>query len=83
MKHGAGEWWHTPSIPALRRQKQADLCKFEAILVHREREFRGSQGYTEKPYLKRLKPKNKTMGMKWKIRSKQQPSLLLQGKRAI
>ena len=30
----AGQWWCTPLIPALRRQGQADLCVFEASLVH-------------------------------------------------
>jgi hypothetical protein len=31
----ARQWWHIPLIPALRRQKQMDLCKFEASLVYR------------------------------------------------
>ena len=26
---------HTPLIPALKRQRQADLCEFEARLVYR------------------------------------------------
>jgi hypothetical protein len=30
------EWWCTPLIPALRRQRQVDLCEFQAILVYRE-----------------------------------------------
>jgi hypothetical protein len=29
------EWWCSPLIPALRRQKQADLCEFESSLVYR------------------------------------------------
>ena len=33
---GSQEWWRTPLIPALRRQKQADLCEFQASLVYRE-----------------------------------------------
>jgi hypothetical protein len=28
-------WWCTPLIPAIRGQRQANLCKFEAILVYR------------------------------------------------
>jgi hypothetical protein len=35
-------------IPALGRQRQVDLCEFEAVLVYRE--FQDSQDYTKKPY---------------------------------
>jgi hypothetical protein len=31
----AGQWWHTPSIPALGRQRQLDLKEFKANLVYR------------------------------------------------
>jgi hypothetical protein len=27
-------WWRTPLIPATWRQRQVDLCEFEAILVY-------------------------------------------------
>lgn len=28
-------WWYTPLVPALGRQKQADIYEFEASLVYR------------------------------------------------
>ena len=31
----ARQWWCTPVIPALRRQRQGDLCQFKASLVYR------------------------------------------------
>ena len=38
-----------PLIPALRRQRQADLCEFKVSLVYRE--FQDSQGYTDIQHL--------------------------------
>ena len=32
---GAGQWWYTPLIPALGRQRHVDLCEFETNLVYR------------------------------------------------
>ena len=32
---GARQWWRTPLIPALGRQRQVDHCEFEASLVCR------------------------------------------------
>ena len=28
-------WWHTPLVPALRRQRQENLCEFEASLAYK------------------------------------------------
>jgi hypothetical protein len=32
-------WWHTPSILELGRQRQEDLCEFEASLLYIGRPF--------------------------------------------
>ena len=29
-------WWYTALIPTLRRQRQTDLCEFEASLIYEE-----------------------------------------------
>jgi hypothetical protein len=31
----AGQWWQTPLVPALRQQKQVDLCEFKANLIYK------------------------------------------------
>jgi hypothetical protein len=51
-----GQWWLTPLIPALERQRQVDFwVRGQAGL---QSEFQDSQGYTEKPSLEIPKPTN-------------------------
>lgn len=45
--------WHGPLIRAHRRQMAADICKFESLVYRAS--SRTTQGYTEKPYLKKNK----------------------------
>ena len=33
LKNVAGQWWGMPLIPALRKQRHADLCEFKDSLV--------------------------------------------------
>jgi hypothetical protein len=50
-----GQWWHTPLIPALGRQRQVVLrVRGQPGL---QSELQDSQGYTEKPCLGKNKPK--------------------------
>jgi hypothetical protein len=53
----AGRWWHMPLIPALRRQRQADFWVRGQPGLRSE--FQDSQGYTEKPCLKKPKKEKK------------------------
>ena len=51
-------WWRTPVIPALGRQRQADL-RVQGQPSPQSK-FQDSQGYTEKPYLEKTnQPTNK------------------------
>jgi hypothetical protein len=53
----AGRWWRMPLIPALGRQRQADLW-FQGQ-PGLQSEFQDSQDYTEKPCLEKTKNKKK------------------------
>jgi hypothetical protein len=75
-KERAGWWWCMPLIPALGRQRQADFwVRGQPGL---QSEFQDSQGYTEKPCLKKqkktkkwggwdLNPGNSHISGKWSI----------------
>ena len=52
----AKQWWHTPLIPALGRQKQANLREFQTSLVTRASSRTGPKA-TEKSCLEK---QNKT-----------------------
>jgi hypothetical protein len=45
----AGQWWRTPLIPALGRQRQRQADFRVRAQLGLQNEFRDSQGYTEKP----------------------------------
>lgn len=52
-----GAWWLPPLVTALKRQKQLDLCEFQASLVYIAKS-QASQGYIMTPHFKN-KPINK------------------------
>lgn len=57
----AVQCWHTPSIPALGRQGQADNCALETNLVHR---VPGQQKLHREPCLKQQTNKQKQQNEK-------------------
>jgi hypothetical protein len=57
MRIGGRVWWRTPLIPALGRQREVDFwVRGQPDL---QSEFQDSQGYTEKPCLKKKKIENR------------------------
>jgi hypothetical protein len=51
-------WWHTPFIPALGRQRQANLCEIKASLVYRV-SSRPDRTTQLQPDFKRMKKNNR------------------------
>jgi hypothetical protein len=66
-------WWRTPLIPALWRQRQADIWVQGQPGL--QSEFQDSQGYTEKPCLKKPKKEKKKKKRKRKKKRKKKISL--------
>ena len=60
----AGRWWCTPLILALRRQRQVDLCKFEANLDYKANSRTIQAVAQRNPVLKKLKKINKNKNRK-------------------
>ena len=52
-----GHWWCMPLIPALGRQRQANLCEFETSLVYTVSSRTTSKAIQGNPVLKNLKRK--------------------------
>jgi hypothetical protein len=68
----ARRWWRTPLIPAFGRQRQVDFwVRGQPGL---QSEFQDSQGYTEKPCLKKKKKKKPNQNKQTNKQTKKQPT---------
>jgi hypothetical protein len=65
-------WWCTPLIPALGRQRQTDFWVQGQPGL--QSEFQDSQGYTEKPCLKKKKKKKTNKNKKKKEKKRKEIS---------
>lgn len=70
----AGQWWHIPLIPAIRRQRHTDICELKTSLFYR---VSSSQGYTEKPCLQKQKSRNLFLANGFGVPALDQADLLL------
>lgn len=58
MKHTSQKWWDKPLVPALRGQRQVDLCVFIAGLVYTGSSRLVSQDYIANPVLGKKEKKD-------------------------
>jgi hypothetical protein len=57
---GSQTWWCKPLVPALGRQRQADLSEFEVSLVYKANPRELGLCYTEKPFLENKQTNKQT-----------------------
>jgi hypothetical protein len=67
LKRGARQWWHTPLISALGRQRRQISVSSRPTWPIEQVQVQNSQGYTEKPCLKKKKKKRKEKGCVWHL----------------